>query len=43
MSKKLLAFDVEVTYKRMINAANSVELRNIGKYLYEGAKLARNK
>jgi hypothetical protein len=35
LSRKWLIVNEEVTYKRAINCTNAVELRNIGKYLYE--------
>jgi hypothetical protein len=35
LSRKWLIVYEEVVFKRMINCANAVELRNMGKYLYK--------
>jgi hypothetical protein len=35
LSREWLIVNEEVTYKRMINFTNAVELRDMGKYLYK--------
>jgi hypothetical protein len=35
LSRKWLVVNEEVAYERIINCANAVELRDIGKYLYK--------
>jgi hypothetical protein len=42
-SRKMAHCYEEVAYKRIINCANAVELRNAGKYMYKIRRERKNK